>query len=190
MQVQCVGPSGSGTLAMMAVAEAGMGLAAASGTIAIPALKAGQSVVVRVPSVTASNDPTAMFRLHLNVRNEDERTRRIVLEGRTGFARITGGLTRQMLMVASPSGEFVVSGQPGNAFLNEAATLQSRRISTPEGWGVAAAAFAPDGTRFVLTLVNPEKKQATFAIVDSTLENAPRAVAETQFLRWLSKERR
>ena len=63
--VECVGPEGSGTPAMTAVVEPEMGLAAASGSVAIPAIKAGQSVVVRVPSVTAGPDPTGMFRLRL-----------------------------------------------------------------------------------------------------------------------------
>jgi len=91
-------------------------------------------------------------------------------------------------MFASPGGEFVIHGQPGNTFLTETATLQSKRITTPDGWGVVAAVFAPDGAHFVLTLLNPEKKQATFAIVDSKLQKLQSAPAGAQFLRWLSKD--
>jgi hypothetical protein len=57
--LECVGPEGSGTPAMTAIAEPEMGLVAASGSVAIPALKAGQNVVVRVPSVTAGLIPPA-----------------------------------------------------------------------------------------------------------------------------------
>ena len=188
LQVQCIGPPGSGTPALTAEAEAGMGLAAASGKVSIPALQAGQTAILRVPSTKASDDPTAMFRLHLNVQNENEKTRRIVLEGRTGFSTIGGGVHRQTQMFVSPGGEFVIHGQPGNTFWTETATLQSKRITTPDGWGVVAAAFAPDGAHLVLTLLNPEKKQVTFAIVDNQLKTSRNTPAGAQFLRWLSKD--
>jgi uncharacterized protein (TIGR03790 family) len=188
IQVQCVGPQGSGTPAFSAVAEAGMGLAAASGTVSIPALQAGQTAVLRVPVLKASDDPTATFRLHLNVLNENEKSRRIVLEGRTGFSKISGGVGRQTQMFVSPGGDFVISGQPGNTFLTETDTLQAKRIVTPDGWGITAAAFAPDGAHFVLTLLNPEKKQATFVITDRTLSKSQGTPPGTQFLRWLSQD--
>ena len=188
LQVQCIGPPGSGTPALTAEAEAGMGLAAASGKVSIPALQAGQTAILRVTSTKASDDPTAMFRLHLNVQNENEKTRRIVLEGRTGFSTIGGGVHRQTQMFVSPGGEFVIHGQPGNTFWTETATLQSKRITTPDGWGVVAAAFAPDGAHLVLTLLNPEKKQVTFAIVDNQLKTSRNTPAGAQFLRWLSKD--
>ena len=73
--LECVGPAGSGTPAMTAIAEAEMGLAAASGSVAIPALRAGQNVIVRVPSVTAGADPTGMFRLRLNAQDDQKRSR-------------------------------------------------------------------------------------------------------------------
>jgi uncharacterized protein (TIGR03790 family) len=188
VQVQCVGPQGSGTPAFSAVAEAGMGLAAASGTVSIPALQAGQTAVLRVPVLKASDDPTATFRLHLNVLNENEKSRRIVLEGRTGFSRISGGTGRQTQMFVSPGGDSVISGQPGNTFLTETDNLQMKRIATPDGWAITAAAFAPDGAHFVLTLVNSEKKQATFVITDRTLSKSQAMPSGTQFLRWLSQD--
>lgn len=188
IQVQCVGPQGSGTPAFSAVAEAGMGLAAASGTVSIPALQAGQTAVLRVPVLKASDDPNATFRLHLNVLNENEKSRRIVLEGRTGFSKISGGVGRQTQMFVSPGGDFVISGQLGNTFLTETDTLQAKRIATPDGWGITASAFAPDGAHFVLTLLNPEKKQATFVITDRTLSKSQGTPPGTQFLRWLSQD--
>src|SRR5438552_3970282 len=53
VQLECVGPEGSSVPTLTAVAEPEIGLAAASGTVTIPALKAGQMTVVRVPSATA-----------------------------------------------------------------------------------------------------------------------------------------
>jgi hypothetical protein len=47
----------------LAIPEPGIGLAAAGGAVTIPALKAGQSAIVRVASVTAGNDPNGMFPL-------------------------------------------------------------------------------------------------------------------------------
>jgi uncharacterized protein (TIGR03790 family) len=188
IQLQLVGPPGSGTLAMTAAAEVGTGLAAASGTVTIPPLRAGQGTIVRVPSIQASNDPTAMFRLHLKVLNEDEQPRRIVLEGRTGFSMISGGVHRVTQMAVSPNGEFVISGQSGNAILIETATLRSKRIASPEGWGVAGAAFAPDGAHFLLTRLNPQKKQAAFEIVDTALLKSRSTPPGTQFMRWLNKD--
>jgi len=186
VQVQCVGPPGSGTPAFTATAEAGMGLAAASGEVPIPALQAGQTAVVRVPGVTASGDPTAMFRLHLNVQKEKELVRRIVLEGRTGFSTISGGVGRQTMMFVSPNGDFLISGMPGHTFLTETATLQSKRMTLAEGWQVAGGVFAPDGARVVLGLLNQEQKKATYAIFDMKLQKLQNSPPGTQFLRWLT----
>jgi hypothetical protein len=188
VQVQCVGPQGSNSPAMTAVAETGMGLAAASGTVAIPALRAGETAVLRVPNVKASDVLNATFRLHLNVQNAGEKTRRIVLEGKTGFSAISGGVNRETQMFVSPNGEFVASGQPGRTFLTKTATLQSRRISSMEGWGVISAAFAPDGARFLTTLLNPAKKQLAFVLADNDLQKSQSLPAGTQFLRWLNKD--
>lgn len=63
VQIECVGPPGSATKPFIAKTEAEMGLAAASGPVTIPPLKAGESAVVRIPRVTADKDATAMFRL-------------------------------------------------------------------------------------------------------------------------------
>lgn len=186
IQVQCVGPPGSRTPAFTTAAEAGMGLAAASGSVSIPSLQTGQTAVIRVPSITAANDPTAMFRLHLNVQNENERARRIVLEGRTGFSTISGGVHRQTQMFVSPGGEFLISGRAGATILTETATLLSKRVNAPEGWVIAGAAFSPDSSHVVLTLLNPEKKQAAFAIADIRLEKLQNPPPGTQFLRWLT----
>ena len=100
--LECVGPTGSGTPAMTAVAEPDTGLAAASGSVTIPALMAGQSIVVRVPSVTAGSDATGMFRLRLNAQDDQKRSRQIVLEGRIGFSRLTGGLALKSQMFVDP----------------------------------------------------------------------------------------
>lgn len=51
VQLECVGPSGSETPALVANVEPGIGLRSASGSVNIPALKAGQSALVRIPSV-------------------------------------------------------------------------------------------------------------------------------------------
>jgi uncharacterized protein (TIGR03790 family) len=189
VQIQCVGPQGSSTPAFTAAVEPGMGLAAASGNVAIPALQAGESTILRIPTVKASDDPTAMFRLHLNVRNEGDTSRRIVLEGRNGFATISGGLQRQIMMVSSPGGDLVIAGAPGNTLLVETATLRTRRIGAPEGWGVIGAVFAPDGAHFVLNLLNPDKKQTTYLIVDSAVQKVQNSPPDTAVLRWLSKDR-
>jgi hypothetical protein len=69
IQVQCVGPPGTGTHAYTASVEAESGLKSASGMVVIPALQAGQVATLRVPSITAGNDPSGMFRLRLNVQN-------------------------------------------------------------------------------------------------------------------------
>jgi len=186
VQVQCVGPPGSGTPVFTAEAEAGMGLAAASGEVPIPALQAGQTVIVRVPSITASNDPTATFRLHLNAQKGKEPGRRVVLEGRTGFSKVSGGIHRQTQMFVSPNGEFLISGLPGDSVLTETATLLSRRINLTQGWHVAGAAFSPDSAHVVMTMLNLERKQAAFAIADVTQLKLQYTPPGTQFLRWLT----
>ncbi len=52
VQLECVGPAGSSTPALSATVEPEIGLAAASGSVDIPAMKVGETVVVRAPSVT------------------------------------------------------------------------------------------------------------------------------------------
>jgi hypothetical protein len=186
IRLQCVGPAGSGTSAFTAVAEPGMGLAGASGTVAIPPLQAGESTVVQVPTVTASRDTTGMFRLHLNAQNG---TRRIALEGRTGFSLVHGGAEPEAQMFVSHNGEFVISGQPGNLFWTETATLRMKPITLRGGWIVASVAFSPDDAYAVLKLLQPEQKQAAFAIADSRMERLQSLPEGMQFLRWLSAGR-
>lgn len=188
VQLQCIGPPGSGTPALNAAVEAGLGIATASGTVPIPALHAGQTAVVRIPAVRVKEYATGLFRVHLNTQSENESSRRIVVEGRTGFSTISGGVTRQSEMFVSPSGELVISGQPGNTYLTETTTLQTQRINTPEGWVITGAVFAPGGAHLVLMLVNPEKKVGMYAIVNTKLQNTQKAPAGTQFIRWLNKD--
>jgi hypothetical protein len=138
--------------------------------------------------VTAGSDPTGVFRLHLDVHNDEHSVRRIVLEGRTGFATVSGGVHRQTVMIVSPTGEFVISGQPGGVVLTETATLQSRGIMAPRGWVISEAAFSPDGAHLALTMLNPQTKQSQFTIL-ATKSLEPRSPpAETQFIRWLGKD--
>jgi uncharacterized protein (TIGR03790 family) len=185
IQIECLGPPGSSTPAFTAAAEAGKGLAAASGEVAVPSLQAGQAAVLQVPLVKASNDPNAMFRLHLNAQDEDQKARRIVLEGRIGFSTISGGVNRQSQMFVSPSGDFVIGGHPGYTYLTETATLQSKRLNVSPGWAISGAAFSPSGDHIVLALLNPEKKQIAFAITDLKLQTIQNLPAGNQFLRWL-----
>ncbi len=125
VQVDCIGPAGSSTPAYTATVATEMGLAAASGTVNIPALKAGESVVVRVPDVTAGDDPSGMFRLRLEARAEGQPTRNIVVEGRIGFSRLTGGLGPKSQMFVSPDGKELISGRPVEASLIDIATVRA-----------------------------------------------------------------
>ncbi len=102
--VECIGPAGSGTPALTAIAEPEMGLAAATGSVAIPALKAGQSALIKIPGVTAGADSTGMFRLGLNAQDDNGLRRRIVLEGRIGFSRLTAGLLSKSQMFSARGG--------------------------------------------------------------------------------------
>src|ERR1017187_8063705 len=98
---------------MTATAEPEMGLVAASGSVAIPPLMSGQKVVVRVPSVTAGADPTGMFRLRLNAQDDQKRPRQIVLEGRIGVSRLTGGGAPESQMFVNARGDALICGRPG-----------------------------------------------------------------------------
>ena len=183
-----MGPPGSGTPAYTASVEAESGLKSASGMVAIPPLQAGQVTTVRVPSITAGNDATGMFRLRLNVQNPGETARRIVLEGRTGFSKVAGLMDRQTQMFISPQGLFVISGFAGNTILTDTSTLQSRRVGAPEGWGVAGAAFSPDDAHVVLVLMQPEQKRVGFLLADSGLQQTKPLPEGSQFIRWLSND--
>ena len=186
--LECVGPSGSGTPAMTAVAEPGMGLAAASGSVVIPPLRAGQSAVVRVPSVTAGEDPTGGFRLRLNAQDDQKRLRQIVLEGRIGFSRLTGGLPPKSQMFVNSRGSVLISGKPGGSVLIETETLVPRNITPPNGLAVVGAEFSPDGARIALTLLDAQQKKGTMVLTDNQLGRLQALPAGTQFLRWLGND--
>lgn len=186
--LECVGPAGSGTPAMTAIAEPEMGLAAASGSVAIPRLKAGQNVVVRVPSVTAGADTTGMFRLRLNARDDQKRSRQIVLEGRIGFSRLTGGLPPKSQMFVDSRGDALISGKPGSSTLVETETLRSQNITPSNGLAVVGAEFSPDGGRIALMLLDPQQKKGGIVLTDSKLAGSQALPDGTQFLRWLGKD--
>jgi uncharacterized protein (TIGR03790 family) len=186
--VECVGPEGSETPALTAFVEPDMGLTAASGSVAIPALKAGQTVVVRVPSVTAGADSTGMFRLRLNAWDDQKRRRQILLEGRIGFSRLTGGLLSKSQMFVSPRGDTLISGKPGGSTLIETETLRSRNFTPSNGLAVIGTEFAPDGARIALTLLDPQQKKSATVLTDSRLGGIQALPAGTQFLRWLGKD--
>jgi len=183
--VECVGPAGSGTPSLMATAEPEKGLVAASGSVMIPALKAGRSALIRIPSVTAGADPTGMFRLRLNAQDENRQLRRIVLEGRIGFSRLTGGLFSKTQMFVSPSGDELISGRPGNSSLIQTSTLELQPITPPNGLGLVGAEFSPDGARIALALLDPQQKKEGVIVSDNKLGNLQLLPPERQFLLWL-----
>ncbi len=189
VQLDCIGPAGSSTPAYAATAAPEMGLAAASGTVSIPALKAGESVVVRVPSVTAGDDPSGMFRLRLEARADGQPTRTIVVEGRIGFSRLTGGLGPKSQMFVSPDGKELISGRPGRSAFIDVVALQEQAVNMPQGYGLTNAEFSPDGKHVAVTLIDPKKKQAAFLVSDDRLRNAHGLPAGLQFLRWLDNDR-
>ncbi|MBI2815775.1 MAG: TIGR03790 family protein [Acidobacteria bacterium] len=189
VQVECVGPAGSSTPAFPVTAEAGIGLVAATGSLTIPPLKAGQSTVIRVPNVTAGTDPTGLFRLHLNVQSSGEKSRRIVLEGRTGFSRITGGVLPKSQLIVSPDGEQVITGVPGNEAVINTESLRLQPISFRSGWALAGAEFAPDGQHAVLLFADPQRKAGEFVLTDRRLANPQPLPAGLKFVRWWSKDR-
>lgn len=199
--VECVGPAGSGTPALTAIAEAEMGLAGASGEVSIPALKAGQSAVVRVPTVTAAAfDATGLFRLRLNVEdagpasrsNEVARTsdvaRTIEVEGRIGFSKLTGGLSSKSQMFLSPLGNKLIAGLPGRSMLLDPDTLRVQYMNPPAGFAVASADFAPDGAHIALGVIHPQDKKRGVVISDSKLGATQSLPVGEQFLRWMSKD--
>jgi uncharacterized protein (TIGR03790 family) len=189
VQIDCVGPPGSATRPFIAKTEAEMGLAAASGPVTIPPLKSGESAVVRVPRVTAASDSTGMFRLHLDVQDESEPSRRIVVEGRIGFSRLTSGLVSKTQMFVNPDGDAVISGLPGSTVRIDLATLQTKSINTPQGIAVTGAEFSPEGGHIALTLYDPRQKKGEVVIADSALTRAQTLPAAAQFVRWLDKDR-
>jgi hypothetical protein len=157
VQLDCIGPTGSSVPVLSTTAEPEMGLAAASGSVIIPAMKAGESTVFRIPKVTAGDDATGMFRLRLNVQTEGERSRRIVLEGRIGFSRLTGWTWPKAQMFVSPNGQLLISGQPGRTAMIETGTLRSRAVTPSRGINLMGAEFSPDGGHIAMYL--PERHQ-------------------------------
>jgi hypothetical protein len=188
IRLECVGPTGSGTPAMSAVAEPEMGLLAASGSVAIPPMIAGQTVVIRVPSVTAGSDSTGMFRLRLNAQDAEKHPRQIVLEGRIGFSRVTAGLLPKSEMFVAARGDLMVSGKPGDTTLVETETLRSQRITPSNGVPVVKAEFSPDGNRIALTLLDPQQKKSAIVLTDSKVGGIQPLPAGTEFLRWIGKD--
>lgn len=189
VQLECVGPAGSSIPALTATVAPEMGLAAASGTVSIPAMKAGQTVIVRVPSVTGGEDATGMFRLHLEAHAEGEPTRRIVLEGRIGFSRLTGGIGPKSQMFVSADGKGLISGRPGGNVLIQIATLQAQALNLPQGFGLTSAEYSPDSAHIALTLVDPKKKQVAFFVSDDKLGSVQALPVGLQYLHWLGNDR-
>jgi uncharacterized protein (TIGR03790 family) len=189
VQLDCIGPAGSSLPALAAVVEPEMGLAGASGTVMVPALKAGESTVVRIPRVTAGDDPTGMFRLRLNVQTEGERSRRIVLEGRIGFSRLTGGVGPKTQMFASPNGQVLIAGAPGRTTLIDIETLRAQPVTPPQGYGLMGAEFSPDGGHVAVVLVNPQEKKGSVVITDNKLGSVQQLPAGARFVRWLEKDK-
>ena len=75
---------------------------------------------MRVINQSRKKQPPAV-RLHLNVQNDGEKSRRIVLEGRIGFSRLTAGILPKSQMFVSPTGDYFISGQPGATGLMQVA---------------------------------------------------------------------
>jgi len=189
VELDCVGPDGSSVPALTATVEPEMGLAAASGSVIIPAIKAGASAVVRIPRVTAGDDPTGMFRLRLNVQTEGERSRRIVLEGRISFSRLTGGPGPKTQMFVSPNGQVLISGKPGMTTLIETEGLRSQTVTMPQGFGLVGAEFSPDGGHIAIALADPQQKKGVVLITDGKLGKGKQLPDGTQFVRWLDKDK-
>jgi hypothetical protein len=173
---------------MSAIAEPDWGLAAASGSVAIPALKAGQNAVVRIPSVTAGGDPTGMFRLRLSAQDEQKRPRQIVLEGRIGFSRLTNGLLPKSQMFVNARGDLLISGKPGGTSLIETETLRQQNIVPSNGLAVVGAEFSPSGARIAMNLLEPQQKKSAVVITDAKLAGIQPLPDGTQFVRWLGKD--
>ncbi len=181
--------AGSGTPAMTAVAEPDIGLAAASGSLAIPALKAGQNAVVRVPSVTAGADPTGMFRLRLNAQDDQKQVAPdrpggqdwVFPADRRTFAKITDVCQFPRGRVDFRKARGQHADRDGDSTLAEYHALEwlcrGRR-------GVF-----PGRARIALSLVDPQKK--TGRNRDHRQQACGRIQAlpaGTQFLRWLGKD--
>jgi uncharacterized protein (TIGR03790 family) len=187
VQLECVGVPGSSTPPLSAVVEPEMGLTAASGEVTIPAMRAGETTVVRIPKVTAGDDPNGMFRLALRTRGD--LSRRIVLEGRIGFSRLTGGIRPESQLFVNPEGSVVITGQPGRSILVHTNTLQTQPLRMPDGFGLANAEFASDGAHLAIALLDAQKKQGSVILADGNLGSTQSLPTGTQFVRWLDTDR-
>jgi len=185
VQLECIGPAGTSVPALSATVEPEMGLKAASGTVDIPAMKAGESAIIRIPSVTAGDDPNGMFRLRLNAHAEGGAARIITVEGRIGFSRLTGGLGSKSQMFVSPDGAELIAGQPGSEALISTAGLRGVSVKLPEGLVLTNTDFSPGGAHIAVLLVDPKKKQGAVFLTDGKLGNVHTLPAGTQFVRWL-----
>ena len=189
VEIECVGPPGSATPALSAAAEPEAGLMAASGKVSIPAMRAGETQVVRVPSVTAANHAGGQFRLRLSVQTDGEQSRRIVLEGRIGMSRLTWGPAPKLQMFISPNGDLLVTGLPGRSALVNTETLRTLPITPPNGLLVANVSFAPDSGHILMDLIEPKQKSQAVVLVDSQLTHPQALAPGSRFLRWLDKDR-
>ena len=129
-----------------------------------------------------------MFRLLLNARDDQKGSRRIVLEGRIGFSRLTGGLLPKSQMFVNPRGDLLISGKPGGSVLIETETLRARNFAPSNGLAVVGAEFSPDGARIALALLDPQQKKGAIVLTDNKLGGIQALPAGTQFLRWLGKD--
>jgi dipeptidyl aminopeptidase/acylaminoacyl peptidase len=129
-----------------------------------------------------------MFRLRLNARDDQKQSRLIVLEGRIGFSRLTGGLLPKSQMFVSSRGDELISGRPGGSTLIETETLRSQNVRPSNGLAVVGAEFSPDGARIALNLLDPQQKKNAIVLTDSKLGGIQPLPAGTQFLRWLGKD--
>jgi WD40 repeat protein len=91
-------------------------------------------------------------------------------------------------MFVSPSGDELISGQPGNSVLIQTGTLELKPITPPNGLAVTGAEFSPDGGRIALALLDPLQKKAGVILADNKLGNLQSLPPESQFLRWLDKD--
>jgi hypothetical protein len=129
-----------------------------------------------------------MFRLRLNAQDDQQRSRQIVLEGRIGFSRLTGGLLPKSQMFVNPRGDLLISGKPGGSVLIETETLRARNFAPSNGLAVVGAEFSADGGRVALTLLDASQNKTATVLTDNQLGGIQDLPAGTQFLRWLGND--
>jgi len=126
--------------------------------------------------------------LRLNAHDDQNQSRQIVLEGRLGFSRLTGGLLLKSQMFVNSRGDRLISGKPGDSNLIETETLRSQNIASSNGLAVVGAEFSPDGGRIALALLDPQQKKGGMVLTDSNLGGIQPLPAGSRFLRWLGKD--